>query len=350
MNREPRTAVGRDRGDGAGGAPRSRPEPDPAPDHRARPTRWWQHLLAVAGWAATAAAVLGLALHFGVSERRAAVLLASFASYLLLGAVLGLVFLALARRVRAAAIAAAVAAAAAWTQLPMFVPDRAAGDGPPLTVLTSNLLFGEADTAFVTDLVRQHRVDVLTVQELTVDAAVRLDAAGLAAELPHRYLHPGAGGGGTGIYSRYPLRDGRRLDGFELANLGATVDHPEAGPVTVFALHPVPPPLGFAAWRSEMATLRELLAATPVPAVVGADFNATRDHVAYRDLLTGPWADAAELAGAGPQLTYPADRSWGPLIGIDHVLVAGGSAESVRGIDVPGSDHRAVLARIRLPG
>ncbi|MFC8044413.1 endonuclease/exonuclease/phosphatase family protein [Nocardia sp. NPDC057353] len=315
-----------------------------------RPRRWWHRLSAALGWLAVATALLGIALHYGVSQRFSAVLLASFAPYLMLGAVLALLCFAVAKSYRSGALALAVLAGACWTQLPLFVTDGHAGNGPPLTVLQSNLLFGEADTEAVRALVRDERVDVLTVQELTAEAATRLDAAGLATDLPHRYLEARPGGGGGGIYSRYPLRDERRFDGFEMANLGVTVDHPDLGAITVLNFHPMPPPINFGAWTHEMARTREILAATTGPVVVGADFNATRDHTAYRALLDHRFADAAELAGAGPQLTFPADRAWGPLIGIDHVLLADGTAESVRTITVPGSDHRAVLARLRLAG
>ncbi|MFC3966081.1 endonuclease/exonuclease/phosphatase family protein [Nocardia jiangsuensis] len=310
--------------------------------------RWWQHVSSVLGWLAVAAALLGIALHYGISQRFSAVLLASFAPYLMLGAVLALLFFAIARRYRSGALALAVLAGAFWTQLPLFVADGHAGNGPPLTVLQSNLLFGGADADAVRAVVRDERVDVLTVQELTLEAVARLDAAGLADDLPHRYLQAGTGGGGSGIYSRYPIRDERRFDGFEMANLGVTVDHPELGPIQVLNFHPMPPPLDFGAWAGEMARTEQILAASTGPVVVGADFNATRDHTAFRALLGERFADAAELAGAGPQLTFPTDRAWGPLIGIDHVLLAGGTAESVRTLTVPRSDHRAVLARIRL--
>lgn len=342
MDRAPET--GRD----PRGAEQSRVPGSPLSETPRRTRRWWQHLSAVLGWPAVAAALLGIALHYGVSDRYSAVLLASFAPYLMLGAVLALALFAIARRFRSGALALAVVAGAFWTQLPLFVADGHAGNGPPLTVLQSNLLFGAADLGAVLALVRDERADVLTVQELTAEAAAGLEAAGLATELPHRYLDARPGGGGGGIYSRYPIRDGRRLDGFEMANIGVTVDHPELGPIAVLNFHPMPPPINFGAWTSEMARAREIMAATTGPVVVGADFNATRDHAAYRALLGDRFADAAELAGAGPQLTFPADRSWGPLIGIDHVLLAGGTAQAVRTHTVPGSDHRAVLATLRL--
>ena len=65
----------------------------------------------------------------------------------------------------------------------------------------------------------------------------------------------------------------------------------------------------------------------------------------FRRLLTHGYADAARQAGAGYLASYPTDRWYGPVIGIDHVLVRSAAATSVRTVDLPGSDHRGVLAR-----
>ena len=311
---------------------------------------WMNRALLGLGWGALVTGIVGIVLYFGAfRQREIPELLASGASYLMLGAIVGLLLFLLARGWRSAVAAGLVVAGALWTQLPIFVADgRAAGNGPVVTVLQSNLLFGGADVTQVVRTVREDRVDLLTVEELTAEAVTRLDAAGIAELLPYRYVETASWGAGTGIYSRYPLRDTRKYDGFVMNNLGAVMEHPQRGAVAVFAFHPMPPPLDFEAWNSEMRRIRDILDATTGPALVGADFNATRDHTAFRDLLRGGFASAAELVGAGPLPTYPTDKSWGPLIGIDHILISGGSAEEVRAMTVTGSDHRAVLARTRL--
>ncbi|WP_039796935.1 endonuclease/exonuclease/phosphatase family protein [Nocardia araoensis] len=311
--------------------------------------KWMNRALLGAGWCAVAAGAIGMVLHFGAWQRRGLVLLASGASYLMIGAIVGSVLLLIARGWRSAAVAGVLAVATLWTLVPAFVPEGRAASGPQLTVMQSNLLFGGADPDAVVRAVRDNRVDVLTVDELTDAALVRLAGAGLLGELPYRYTEPTRdGGGGTGIYSRYPLRDTRKYDGYILNTLSATMDHPERGPISVFAFHPVPPPFDFPAWQAEMRRTREILDAQRGPAIVGADFNATRDHTAFRDLLRGSFASAADQAGAGLLPTFPADRTWGPVIGIDHILLADATAEQVHTLTVPGSDHRALLAHIRL--
>ncbi|MFI9413294.1 endonuclease/exonuclease/phosphatase family protein [Nocardia gamkensis] len=301
------------------------------------------------GWCAVAAGAVGLVLHFGAWQWRGLVLLASGATYLMIGAIAGVVLLLIARGWRSAAVAGVLAAAVLWTLAPAFVPEGRAANGPRLTVMQSNLLFGGADPAAVVRAVRDNHVDVLTVDELTGAAVERLADAGLLGELPYHYTEPTRdGGGGTGIYSRYPLRDNRKYDGYILNNVSATMEHPERGPITVFAFHPVPPPFDFPAWQAEMRRTREILDAHRGPAIVGADFNATRDHAAYRDLLRGRFASAADQTGAGLLPTFPEDRVWGPVIGIDHILLADASAEELRTLSIPGSDHRALVSRIRL--
>jgi endonuclease/exonuclease/phosphatase (EEP) superfamily protein YafD len=216
--------------------------------------------------------------------------------------------------------------------------------------MQANLLFDGADPRALVDEVRARNIDVLTVNELTRAAVDDLGRAGLDQLLPHRYLSPGRTASGTGIWSSYPLSDTVEYDGFVLNQLSATADIPDAGPVTVYAFHPVPPVFGTQVWGDELSRLREILQRSPSnrPAIVGGDFNATYDHSQYRAMLSGRFGDAAEQAGAGHLVTYPTDKRWPPLVGIDHILVAGGRAVAVETVGLPGADHRALVAEIRL--
>jgi endonuclease/exonuclease/phosphatase family metal-dependent hydrolase len=100
-----------------------------------------------------------------------------------------------------------------------------------------------------------------------------------------------------------------------------------------------------------------LLAFTPwvvVPALVAprlllGDFNATLDHAALRRLIGSGYRDAADAVGAGLRPTWPADVV--PVVTLDHVLVD--SRIGVRSVTVhavPGTDHRAVVAVLAIPG
>ncbi|WP_433663360.1 endonuclease/exonuclease/phosphatase family protein [Nocardia sp. CA-128927] len=309
--------------------------------------KWLKRVVLGVGWCALAAGLVGVVLYFGDWQQRSLVLVQSGATYLMIGAIVGLVIFLIARGWRSAGVAGVLVGVVLWTVVPAFVPEGRAAGGPEVMVMQSNLLFGKADVDAVVRAVRDNRIDVLTVNELTTAAVDRLAAAELGAVLPYSYVEPTADGG-TGIYSRYPLRDTKKYDGFILNQVSATMDHPERGPISVFAFHPIPPSLNFADWLVEMHKIREILDAQQGPAIVGADFNATRDHAAYRELLHGRFAAAADQVGAGLLLTFPNDRRWGPIIGIDHVLLADATAQELHTLSVPGSDHRALIARVRL--
>ncbi len=105
-----------------------------------------------------------------------------------------------------------------------------------------------------------------------------------------------------------------------------------------------------AAWRADLAAQP---AATPDGqlSILAGDFNATLDHAPLRDLIDTGYADAAASAGAGLIGTWgPYDGDLIPPVTIDHVLVDRRIA--VRDVAVhrlPGSDHRMILAELRLP-
>ncbi|MRH92053.1 endonuclease/exonuclease/phosphatase family protein [Nocardia sp. SYP-A9097] len=304
--------------------------------------------MVVLGWIALLAGLTGVGLHYSSVSSEPLVLAASFTPYLLVGSLIALVLLLITRAWRSAMAAALVTAAALWSQLPMFVPDGTAPPGVDVAVMQSNVLFGQADMTAVVQAVRDNRIEVLTLEELTPAAVTRLEAAGIADALPYRYLEPANGGQGSGIFSRYPLEAGSKLTGFLLNNVRVTMIHPDLGPVAVFQFHPIPPNLDFAAWTSEMRTIADLLDQQPGKVIVGGDFNSTFDHSAYRKLLNDRYADTAELLGVGALPTWPNDRSWGPVLGLDRVLVAGGHATEIHSLTIPASDHRAVVARLRL--
>lgn len=307
--------------------------------------RW---VLPVLGWLLLAAGAAGLGLHYNPRVWEPAVLAASFASYLMVGALVAVVVLGLARRWVSAAVAVAVSGAVLWSHAPMLWPDGSAPPGSDLVMMQSNLFLGHGSAEAVVQAVRERSVEVLTLDELTPELLSKLDAAGLADLLPHRFTAPSGGGQGTGVFSRYPLQDGVKFDGFWLNNLRATMIHPGRGPVSVFAVHPIPPLLNAGVWASELGRIRDILDQTTGPAVVGGDFNSTYDHAAYRNLVSGRYADSAELLGVGALPTWPTDRWWGPVIGIDRILVADGHAVALSSHTIPDTDHRAVIARLRL--
>jgi endonuclease/exonuclease/phosphatase (EEP) superfamily protein YafD len=229
-------------------------------------------------------------------------------------------------------------------------PDPA---GPALRILTLNALFGAADPVATVEAVRRYRADVLAVQELTPEFVCGLATAGAGDLLPHVHADARPGAAGTGLWSRYRLTPLPPVPGLFLAapSAGITV----AGqPVTLRSVHPVAPIMGRQhRWHQDLARLREALTATPGPQVVAGDFNASRDHRPFRDLLAAGFADCADIAvqRSWPGLTWPADRRLPPVMRLDHILVSPGIAVSeARTVQIPGTDHRAVLAVLELAG
>ncbi|MEV5646634.1 endonuclease/exonuclease/phosphatase family protein [Nocardia sp. NPDC052254] len=306
--------------------------------------------LTMAAWPATLAGAVGIGLHFSESGAWWLILAASGAPYLMCGALLGAVAFLSCRRWAGAALAVVISMAAVWTQLPLYIGDDGGGDGPTVRVMQANLLFDGADPQAVVDEVRTRRIEVLTVDELTPAAVGGLERAGLDRLLPYRHISPARTATGTGIWSSHPLSDTAEYDGFVLNQLSATVTIAGFGPLTVYAFHPVPPVYGAGVWADELSRLRAILDRSPAnrPVIAGGDFNATSDHSQFRALASGRFGDAAEQAGAGHLVTYPTDQPWPPMIGVDHILVAEAHATDVATVSIPGSDHRALVARIRV--
>ncbi|MCM0677198.1 endonuclease/exonuclease/phosphatase family protein [Micromonospora phytophila] len=289
-------------------------------------------------------------------ERGPLVQLLAFTPYVAAGSLVPLL-LALALRRRGPAVVAAVTATAlvavvAPRALPYAPP---AVTGPTVRLLTANLLAGAADARTLVDLVRRHRVDVLTVQEFTPQAGAELDRLGLDRLLPHRHLDPRQGTPGSGLYARFPVGDGgvrRNRGGWGFDQAYGTVTVPGAPPVRVESVHPAAPyavdQVGH--WRTDLAAQPPATPDGPLRILAG-DFNATLDHAPLRALLGTGYTDAADAAGAGLAGTWgPYDGDPIPPVTIDHVLVDRRIA--VRGVRVhplPGSDHRGVLAELRLP-
>ena len=134
---------------------------------------------ALGGWAA---ARLAGADRLRFAEAWAVPLL-SFTPQVTAGAWAGALLLRGAGPAAATAVAGAALTAAVG---PRAVPSRQPpAAGPVLRVLTANLLAGRAGAQAVAELVSRKHADVLFVQELTAQAAARLQRAGLAATTAH---------------------------------------------------------------------------------------------------------------------------------------------------------------------
>ena len=252
--------------------------------------------------------------------------------------------------------AAAALVGLATAYLAAAVVPRAVGDGTvpaagheTVAVLAANVHRGTADAQALVALVDRLDPDVLSVEELTPRFARQLRAAGLPARLPQALIAVRAGSAGAGIYTRLPLRGLRGPDRSSFRMPRARLTLADGRPLRLVSVHPYPPqPHNVGEWE---AALRGLPAAgAGSPWLLAGDFNATLDQSQFRDLLGRGYRDAGDVAGDGLEPTFPREGHAIPPITIDHVLAdrrLGVVAYAVE--ELPGSDHRAVFARLRLP-
>jgi endonuclease/exonuclease/phosphatase (EEP) superfamily protein YafD len=303
------------------------------------------------GLVGIAVGIVAVSAMFTTAPINPLIAIASFVPLFLVVTVLGLLVSLVFRRWILLTVSVVVVGVATVVVAPLYVANSDTVDGPSLRVMQANLLFGAADPASLVETVRERDVDVLTVQELTETLATKLEDRGLEQLLQYQYLIPDeSGGGGAGIYSRYPLADTRELDGYGPTNLVATVDF--TTPFTLVAVHPgpavvTPPDI----WTTELDNLRQQLAAfaaTDSPVVVSGDFNTTYLHKQFRDLLDAGYADAADQLGSGIVPTYPADKQFPAIVGIDHVLTKDARAQSLERVTITGSDHHGLIVDVAI--
>ncbi|MFY9888096.1 MAG: endonuclease/exonuclease/phosphatase family protein [Streptosporangiaceae bacterium] len=224
-------------------------------------------------------------------------------------------------------------------------------EGVELRFLTLNAFVGRASPAAVVSRLRELAPDIFAVQELTPELAAGLAAEGLTELLPFSCLDPRRGSAGIGLWSRWPLAQIPVVPERQGAELRAKLD---AGwPVTITAVHLAAPMGGRQpAWQRDMDRLLRELTEVEGQHLVAGDFNASRDHSAFRRLLAARFADSADAAEhrPWPGFTWPANRRYPPVMRLDHILVSqpGAVVREARTAGIAGSDHRALLAVIEL--
>ena len=272
--------------------------------------------------------------------------------------------------VAASALAGAVVFAAGRMPLPTValagagliaaagVVGRAARrEAPPpgpgeLVVLTANVLHGRADTGELAALIARESPAFVVLPEAGTDFRDKLMP--LVDGLGYRSWVSTAAGvpDGPSVVLLVADRAGevrvRRATGMRLPHLEASGG--VLGARRFFAVHTTAP-MGrgrTAWWRAELELIGRWFRGDVAPIVVG-DLNATFDHPELRSAVGGH-RSAAAGTGRGLAGTYPSALPRWLGIQIDHVLVPAGSLTTRFAVfDVAGTDHRAVLARVRLP-
>lgn len=235
-------------------------------------------------------------------------------------------------------------AALSW-HLPAFVPDDRPVISDPITVVSLNVRAGSTAPDVVADLATG--ADVVTFVEANPTWVEALPAT-FRQEFPYAVGAPLQYDSGSIIFSRHPITSSEALPTSSFQQWSAILDTPQVGALRVVSVHPCNPFCGPGLWTAEHTQLRQWLARQDdTPTVVAGDFNAVDDHGPMQQLYAAGWRSAADLAGAGFVRTYPANRRFPPLIGIDHMLVNSSlTATSYATFEVSGTDHLGVRVAI----
>ncbi|RBP97412.1 endonuclease [Bifidobacterium aemilianum] len=257
-----------------------------------------------------------------------------------------------------------------------------------LTVMTLNCRFGQARARDIIDALLHYDVDVLALQELSSDLVKSLESEGLGKLLPYRQLGqelPGDNGGFNGIWTRLETISStpkildipaaqspaitvhlNRVDqsaqvgrAANLAATGATsvqVLKPQNDTeITLVSTHPKSPMRGLRHWSDGITGLASLVhgpsgtrsSTQATSLIVMGDLNSGLDHSSFRSLLAAGFTDASLAQAQGFTRSFPSWIPW-PRLELDHVLTTGPlSTESIRPLTIPGSDHLALIARLR---
>ncbi|PXY85843.1 endonuclease/exonuclease/phosphatase family protein [Bifidobacterium asteroides] len=224
-----------------------------------------------------------------------------------------------------------------------------------LSVMTLNCRFGRADPEEIVRCVRSYEVEVLALQEVKGNLLESLQTAGIHQLLP--YLTQGTAGpddnGGRNVIlsaARPAIAYPSALD-LPAAAVPLVELKTSCGPVRVASVHPKSPQRGARQWGMGIAALAKL-AQPPTPTIVMGDCNATLQHPTFRAMLAqSGLRDASLSLKAGSHPTFPSGRLLPPLIEIDHILMDDDlTAQSMHALRISGSDHRALIAQLVLPG
>ena len=262
------------------------------------------------------------------------------------------VLAALTRRWLLTVATVALLAVCATISVPSLSGHTVAAGRDDLVVMSANLKYGGADARSLVMAVREHRVDVLVLIEVTPSSLARLQVAGLDTLLPESAGQSSQDAGGTIIRSRVPMtlvQPGLDRVSPYAFNEPVVSIHRTSGDVVLRAVHSLPPGLsGAADWRSGLAGLQGWRQRQPadLPLVMAGDFNSSWGHPGFR-AAAETMTDAQHAAREGWAPTWPQGRRLiRPFIQLDHVLSRGMDVVDAGVVQIPRTDHAAVWARL----
>ena len=305
-------------------------------------------MIEIVAWAALAVVLLvSFTQLAGIDDRRIVAVLQALTPFVLLSAVpIGAVAL-LYRKYPMAIVSvvplvvfAVLAAPLVLASSPPAVDDTA----PRFTLTFANLLAKNATPEQAAADVAATDADVLVLGEFTPAFATAFEAL-VGTRYPYRAEHPLPTPAGIAVWSKFPIRTGGVIDleGRPTIDLVLDVDGRAA---RVIGVHPSPPTHDAAYWVQQLRDIGDLAADGDVPTIIVGDFNGSRWHPSFRELLDRGWTDVHEALGEGWSVSWPTDEGVLPptFVRLDHALFGTGIAPvELRDYAVTGSDHEAFM-------
>lgn len=240
---------------------------------------------------------------------------------------------------------ALVGAAMMALQVPVCADPPPLGAGHDLRLLHMNVFWPNSAFDGVIRKALESNADVISVQEVGPQWGCAL-ADGLRARYPYAHMLPRTDAFGIAVFSRVPFLSARTMDVCGTPVIEAVLDLPDR-PVRLFAMHTTSPNSygHFRARNAQLDRLAQHVVSSGMTTVLIGDLNTVTWDEAFSRFST-----RSGLAATTPALhrTWP---SAGPLaiIPLDHVLVSKDVApEAIGTIHLPGSDHRGVIADLRI--
>lgn len=254
---------------------------------------------------------------------------------------------------QALAVGLVAALALGYVIVSRTIAGSAPGPGRTLTLLSFNVYDGHADVGALAQTIDTQRPDVVVMPE--AGEHYRQLLLPMIADLGYRSWTTGLPGAEDveGILilaaprldnvAAEPLHVGTKFRWIQL--FGGTL-----GATHVVAVHAAAPlPGQMRRWLSDTRTLQRWCGPGRGPNILIGDFNATLDQSLLRS-ATSDCADVAVEQGLGLVATWPSALPRWFGIQIDHVFTAGGiQSANLQVLDIPGSDHRALLTRVIMP-
>lgn len=304
-------------------------------------------ILHALGWVALAP-MLGLCATqwFGIDDRRTIVSLQALTPFVLFCAAPIALAACLTRRHALAIAAVAPLMTLMALSFPVVfndVPPAAAADSPRFSITATNVLYNNATPDAAADRIIASEADVLLLIELTAQVRAALQAKLPDGDYPYRVAGRAGGSESIQLWSRLPIVDGgaTSIDGRAAIDVVLDVDGSE---VRVVGVHPYPPTFNAPGWQQQLDAIADTAGGSELPTVLLGDFNGSRWHPSFRQLLDRGWHDAHEALGHGWSVSWPMDEGVLPpqFVRIDHALFRNGlTPTGIDDFEVPGSDHKA---------